>query len=52
MTGQEIIERTDELCPNDYSEEQKLHWLSSLDGQIFHEVIQTHEGAEIESFAE
>lgn len=50
MTGREIIERVDELCPNDYEEEQKLRWLSSLDGQIFHEVISTHEDAERDSF--
>ena len=38
-----IIERLDLLEPNDYSPEQKLHWLCSLDGRIYREVIQTHE---------
>ena len=42
----DIIERVDLLEPNDYSPEQKLRWLSSLDGKILREVIETHEGAE------
>ena len=46
MKAIDVIERVDLLEPNDYSPEQKLHWLSSLDGKIFHEVIRTHEGAE------
>ena len=45
MKAIDIIERVDLLEPNDYSPEQKLHWLSSLDGKIFREVIKTHEGA-------
>ena len=40
----DIIERVDLLQPNDYSPEQKLRWLSSLDGKILREVIETHEG--------
>ena len=48
MKAIDIIERVDLLEPNDYSPEQKLHWLSTLDGKIFHEVIRTHEGAEAE----
>ena len=39
----DIIERLDLLEPNDYSPEQKLRWLHSLDGKIYREVIQTHE---------
>ena len=45
MTIQEAIARVDELMPNQYSTEQKIHWLSTLDGKIFHEVIMTHHGA-------
>ena len=45
MKAIDMIERVDLLEPNDYSPEQKLHWLGTLDGKIFHEVIQTHEGA-------
>lgn len=47
MKAMDIIERVDLLEPNDYSPEQKLHWLSTLDGKVFHEVIQTHHGAHI-----
>lgn len=39
----DIIERVDLLEPNDYSPEQKLHWLSTLDGKIWREAIRTHE---------
>ncbi len=46
MKAIELIERVDLLEPNDYSPEQKLHWLSTLDGRLFREVILTHEGAE------
>ena len=52
MKAMDIIERLDLLEPNDYSPEQKLHWLSTLDGKIFREVIQTHEGAQIETPAQ
>lgn len=45
MTGSEIIERLDELEFNQYSVEQKLRWLHQLDGQIYREVIERHEGA-------
>ncbi len=48
MKAIDIIERVDLLEPNDYSPEQKLHWLTSLDGRIYHEVIRTHEGAQTE----
>lgn len=43
MTIQEVIERVDELAPNQYSEEQKMHWLSDFDAKVFHEVFLTHE---------
>lgn len=38
MTIAEIIAEADELCPNSYSSEQKITWLSVLDGQISAEV--------------
>ncbi len=44
MKAIDIIERLDLLEPNDYSPEQKLRWLSALDGKVFREVMQTHEG--------
>ena len=42
-----MIERVDLLEPNDYSPEQKLHWLSTLDGKIWREIIRTHEGGNV-----
>ena len=45
MTASEIINRVDELEFNQYSMEQKLRWLHQLDGQIYREVIERHEGA-------
>lgn len=45
MTGEQIISNVDSLMPNQYSTEQKVSWLSSLDGKIFNEVILTHSGA-------
>lgn len=49
MKAIDIIERVDLLEPNDYSPEQKLHWLASLDGKIFREVLETHEDAPTDS---
>lgn len=43
MTIKECIDKTDNLYPNQYSEEQKVDWLSRLDYQIYHEVILRHE---------
>lgn len=50
MTIAEIIRKVDELEPNQYEDSQKLHWLSTLDGQIFEEVIKAHEDPVRESF--
>ena len=49
MTVLEIINRADTLEPNAYSADEKIRWLSNLDGKIFEEVIKTHEGG-AESF--
>ncbi len=43
MKAMDMIERVDLLEPNDYGPEQKLQWLSTLDGKAFREVIETHE---------
>ena len=43
MTVNEIIANVDLLEPNSCSAEEKLRWLSSLDGKIFSEVILAHE---------
>ena len=45
MTISEVIAIVDDLMPNQYSTDQKIRWLSTLDGKIFHEVIQTHLGS-------
>ena len=43
MTSNEIISNVDALMPSQYDKQQKLDWLSQLDGQIFIDVICTHE---------
>lgn len=39
MTGREVIQWADTLAPNQYSAEQKLAWLSDLDGKFWLEVL-------------
>ena len=46
----EAIARIDELKRNTYSREDKIRWLSDLDGMVKHQVIDTHAGAEAVSF--
>lgn len=46
MTLIEAINRTDILKPNTYSQQEKVKWLSTLDGIIKKEIIDTHEGGE------
>lgn len=50
MKVMDIIDRVDMLEPNGYSPEQKIRWLSLLDGKIFEEIISTHADPIIESF--
>lgn len=45
MTISQAIERCDQQKPNAYADEDKLHWLSKLDGMLYDEVISRHEGA-------
>jgi len=52
MTLIEAINRIDELRPNTYSFPEKVKWLSTLDGIIKAEIIDTHEGAEVCVFVE
>ena len=47
IKAMDMIERLDMLEPNDYAPEQKLRWLSALDGKIYREVIRTHEGGNV-----
>ena len=44
MTIMEAIYRIDEVKPNSCSNAEKIKWLSSLDGAIKGEIIDTHEG--------
>lgn len=46
MTIFEAIRRADELKPNRFSAEQKLNWLATLEGQIYNEIVLTHENLE------
>lgn len=51
MTIDEAIALCDALRPNQYPREQKIRWLSKLDGRFFHEVFKTHQDCPVESFA-
>lgn len=46
MTIIEAINRIDAIKPNRYDQSQKVKWLSTLDGTVKREIIDTHEGAE------
>lgn len=46
MTIRECIDRVDSTKPNQYSDEDKVRWLSFLDGIIINDVLKTHEGYE------
>ena len=44
MTIMDAIYRIDALKPNSYSQSEKIKWLSTLDGLVKSEIIDTHEG--------
>lgn len=44
MTIEEAVSLVDRMKPNHYDHEQKVKWLSKLDGLIFKEVILSHAG--------
>ena len=46
MTIIDAISRANALKPNGYSQSEKVRWLSTLDGIVKREVIDTHEGGE------
>lgn len=50
MTIREAIERLDTLKPNMAPEEQKVRWLSEVDGQVWNELILKHEDAPFRLF--
>ena len=45
MKIKEAIARFDTLYPNAFSHEEKIRWLSELDGKIFTEIISLYENA-------
>ena len=46
MTIIECLDKIDELKPNNYEKNEKIKWLSTLDGLIYNNIIKTHEGSE------
>lgn len=46
MTIIEAINAVDAVKPNSYSQDEKIAWLSRLDGNIKAEVVDTHEDGE------
>ena len=50
MTAGTLIGQVDALEPNQYTQAQKLLWLSELDAQIFAEIVTTHEDPIREAF--
>ena len=42
----EAITKIDALKPNTYTQTEKIKWLSTLDGIVKKEIIDTHEGVE------
>jgi hypothetical protein len=51
MTIIEAINRIDAINPNNYTQPEKVAWLSTLDGVIKKEIIDTHEGADEVAFS-
>lgn len=43
MTITGILDRVDDLKPNQLSQERKIEWLSELDAKFFGDIVQTHE---------
>lgn len=52
MTIIEAINTIDAMKPNSYEQTEKIKWLSTLDGRIKREIIDTHEGADAVVFNE
>ena len=46
MTILEAINRVDSTKPNSYTQIEKVDWLSTIDGIVKSEIIDTHEGGE------
>lgn len=52
MTIMGAINHIDAVKPNGYSQAEKIRWLSTLDGTIKAEIVDTHEGAQDVEFNE
>lgn len=52
MTLMDALHRIDSIKPNSYSQDVKIAWLSTLDGIIKTEIMDTHEGADKVAFNE
>ncbi len=50
MKVSEVISMVNDLEPNQYPEQTMITWLARLDGQIFEELILTHEHEEGAAF--
>ena len=50
MTIMEAIHRIDSVKPNRYSQQEKVQWLSILDGRVKAEIIDTHEDGDTSNF--
>lgn len=46
MKIKEAINKFDNLIHNTYSQEDKVAWLSRVDGMVYNNIIMTHEGYE------
>ena len=46
MTIMGVINHIDSIKPNRYEQHEKIKWLSTLDGIVKAEIIDTHEGGE------
>lgn len=51
MTIIEAINRIDDLKPNGFTQNDKVRWLSTCDGMISRDVLETHEDGPEEPFA-
>ena len=52
MTIIEAINRIDNLKPNDYSQSEKIRWLSVVDNLIYNDIIKTHVNKETQPVVE
>ena len=46
MTIIEALNKIDALKPNGYSQDDKVSWLSTLDGMVYRQILDTHESDE------